>query len=302
VVLEDAHRPPADALRPALRVDVPRGCELLLERAAQARLLVHFPQRALLVRLALVRFPLRKRPVVVLRTVYEEHVAVAADDAAGRPDDTAHVARASFFHDARQLLRASARRARSRSMSRPATSADSGVVDARSRSTVSATTESWCSPSTSCNVLARFTTASLSASSYAYRTRFPRLRSSCSSSSGASSAVSPACLRSFFSSRFARSLRVASSPLGASASICSAKSSRRSRYRLLTSAFSSDERADFRRRSSVRRSGRDAARSSASSSAVSARKRSRRTSRSRAAPSFSPSQRSSSESPATSFV
>src|SRR6266511_1528459 len=65
--------------------------ERTLDRAVQPRLLLDLAERALLVALTALALPLRERPVVVLRTVDEQHVAVTHDDAAGGADDPAVV-------------------------------------------------------------------------------------------------------------------------------------------------------------------------------------------------------------------
>ncbi len=91
--------PVADALRPAVPVDIRGRRQLLAERALEACLLQHLPQRALLVGLARLALALRERPVVVLRTVDHEHldprVALARGHASRGSDDVVD----RGFHD-----------------------------------------------------------------------------------------------------------------------------------------------------------------------------------------------------------
>ena len=98
VVGEDAHRPPADGLRPPLAVGVLLRGELRAERAAQPGLLVHLAQRGLLVGLAPVELALGERPVLVVRPVDDADLAAAEDHAPGGPyeftcQDGKHLAR-----------------------------------------------------------------------------------------------------------------------------------------------------------------------------------------------------------------
>src|SRR5436190_7495057 len=144
-----AHRPPANLLRPPATIRVLGRADICVELAADARLLVYLTQCAILVGLAVVALPLRERPVVVARAVYEQDLT-AADDEAARSPDHRHAARSSFRHAPRQARRASSRRCRSPVMRAPAASASGAAAFAASaRSRSSATTASWCSPGTS---------------------------------------------------------------------------------------------------------------------------------------------------------
>src|SRR4051812_10501439 len=84
------HQPVAHDLEALLVVAVAGRRQLGAQDAAQAGLLLDLANRRRLPRLAAVELALRQRPVVVARPVHDEELepalAVAVDDAAGRPD------------------------------------------------------------------------------------------------------------------------------------------------------------------------------------------------------------------------
>ena len=84
------HRPVANGLRTPARVAVGDRGQLRTERAAQAGLLPHLAERALLVRLARLALALGEGPIPVVGTVDQQHLDLAAlvaprDHAARRP-------------------------------------------------------------------------------------------------------------------------------------------------------------------------------------------------------------------------
>src|SRR5439155_21437253 len=72
-----AHRPVPDGLGSQFQIGVDRAGELGSEVAAQTRLLLDFPDRSLLVALALLDLSLRKRPVAIARPGDEEDLEPA---------------------------------------------------------------------------------------------------------------------------------------------------------------------------------------------------------------------------------
>ena len=174
VVVERLHQPPAHALRPAERVEVVGRLEL----ARRARSAGPSPPRPRAARSPRtlspsLGLPLRERPVVVLRPVDEEHLAVADDEPASGADDRLRrghqrAACSSLRQAARQAARASrGAPARGRRAGRRRAPDPAEPRPRASRRRSSATTASWCSPSTSWSTFARRTTSVCPASSAA---------------------------------------------------------------------------------------------------------------------------------------
>ncbi len=105
-----------------------RRRQLGAELAAEPGLLLDLAHGTGLVALPRLALPLRERPVVVLRPVHEQEPAVAHDDPARRAD---YAVFASFFHADRHSSRPRSARTCSRSISRPAARAASGIRVAR---------------------------------------------------------------------------------------------------------------------------------------------------------------------------
>ena len=87
LVGDDGHRPPADALRAALAVDVLVVAQLAPQLTAQARLLVDLAEGRRLVRFAAVELALGQRPVLIAWSVDDADCAVPQNDTAGGLDE-----------------------------------------------------------------------------------------------------------------------------------------------------------------------------------------------------------------------
>ena len=151
---ERRHPPPANALRPALRIHDARRRQLLAElqragRSPRRSRAARSPRRSRPMRL-----PLRERPVVVLRAVHRDDAAIALDHTATSTD---HAVFASRFHAALHSSRLRRARSCSRSTSRPAARPRRASARRVAAALRVATTASWCSPSTSWSRFAAWT-------------------------------------------------------------------------------------------------------------------------------------------------
>src|SRR5262249_27437618 len=72
------HHPVADDLQAALVITVGGGGELLPQHAPERRLLLDLAERARLVGLSRLQLPLGERPVLAVRPVDQEYLALAA--------------------------------------------------------------------------------------------------------------------------------------------------------------------------------------------------------------------------------